>query len=177
MLSLETSISSMPNPWLELPLEDYEGHMNSPEVQQLGVLSELFREGLALRAPASVAILGIAGGNGLQHIDPQITKRVVGFDVNPEYLDTVRQRYAHLAALELHCVDLAVQRIDQAPVDLAHAALVFEHAGVECCLQNALSLVAEGGALSVLVQLPSLSEAAVRQVRFPRCRALSPTSR
>ena len=36
----------MKNPWLNIPVADYEGHMQSPEVGQLQVLSDLFAAGL-----------------------------------------------------------------------------------------------------------------------------------
>jgi threonine dehydrogenase-like Zn-dependent dehydrogenase len=144
----------MSNPWSDIPLADYEGHMNAPEVWQLGALSDLFAEAVALRRPASVAILGVAGGNGLDRIDGAVTSRVVGLDVNPLYLDAVRQRYAELLGLELDCVDLAEETISIEPVQLVHAALVFEHTGVGRALENAISLVAAGGALSVVLQLP-----------------------
>ena len=52
-------------------------------------------------------ILGIAGGNGLEHIDPAITTRTVGIDINAEYLEVVAQRHPNLHALELHHHDLA----------------------------------------------------------------------
>jgi hypothetical protein len=97
----------MANPWLSIPLEDYEGHMNSREVHQLDALSELFAEALACCRPQSVAVLGIAGGNGLDRIDRTITKRIVGLDVNPSYLEAVRHRYSSSEDLELWCVDLA----------------------------------------------------------------------
>jgi hypothetical protein len=145
----------MPNPWLSMPLADYEGHMSSPAVQQLDALSDLFAEALTLHNPASVAILGIAGGNGLERIDPSLVQRVVGVDVNHEYLDTVRQRYAQLPCLELHCIDLAEQALELRPVQLVHAALIFEHAGTDQALESAIFLVAPGGALSVVLQLPS----------------------
>jgi threonine dehydrogenase-like Zn-dependent dehydrogenase len=161
----------MPNPWLSVPLADYEGHMDSPEVHQLSALSELFAEALAFCRPESVAVLGIAGGNGLRHIDRAITKRIVGLDVNPSYLAAVRGRYAH-ACLELHCVDLAEHRVDLEPVQMVHAALVFEHAGVGVCLENALSLVAPGGALSVVLQLPTETGQNVSTSRFPSMQAL-----
>lgn len=45
--------------------------------------------------------------------------------------------------------------VKDAPVDLVHAALVFEHAGVGLCLENAVRMVGAGGALSVVLQLPS----------------------
>jgi threonine dehydrogenase-like Zn-dependent dehydrogenase len=162
----------MPNPWLSIPLADYEGHMDSPEVHQLGALSDLFAEALACCRPASVAVLGIAGGNGLQHVDRGVTKRVVGLDVNPAYLEAVRSRYASQCDLQLHCLNLAEQRLALEPVQLVHAALVFEHAGVELCLENALSLVAPGGALSVVLQLPGEVEQNVGASGFPSMQTL-----
>jgi hypothetical protein len=59
----------MLNPWLDVPLADYEGHMSVPELQQLGALSDLFADALAFGRSTSVAILGVAGGNGLDRID------------------------------------------------------------------------------------------------------------
>ena len=97
----------MSNPWLTVPLSEYEQHMSSVEVQQLGALSDLFAEVIGRCRPLSVAVLGIAGGNGLDHIDSSITARVVGLDLNPLYLEAVRDRYSHLPGLELHCVDLS----------------------------------------------------------------------
>lgn len=157
------------NPWLHVPLDDYEGHMQLASVAQLSALSDLFREALARVQPGSAAVLGIAGGNGLEHIDPAVTTRVVGLDVNPGYLDATRTRHAGLPGLELHQVDLAAAAVDVvglAPVDLVHAAMVFEHAGLGLCLDNALALCAPGGCLSVVLQLPSASDAAVAPSPF-----------
>jgi hypothetical protein len=142
------------NPWCEISLNDYEAHMTSAAVWQAEALGELFGEALALRKPASVAVLGVAGGNGLEQLDVQCTRRVVGVDLNPEYLDAVRGRYAQLPGLELHAVDLTNEIVQAAPVELVHAALIFEHAGLECCLENALALMTPDGALSVVLQLP-----------------------
>jgi hypothetical protein len=49
---------------------------------------------------------------------------------------------------------LTEEVLEVEPVELVHAAMVFEHAGVGRCLENAVSLVGEGGALSVVLQLP-----------------------
>jgi hypothetical protein len=157
----------MVNPWINIPLSEYEGHMNSPEVQQLEALADLFGEALERCKPASVAILGIAGGNGLDRIDNRVTKRIVGIDLNPVYLDAVRQRYPDILDMELHCVDLAESMVEVEPVQLVHVALVFEHAGIERCLDNALSLVAPGGILSVVLQLPSPIVQGVAPSAFP----------
>jgi SAM-dependent methyltransferase len=121
----------------------------------------MFAEALHSCHPESVAILGVAGGNGLEHIDPSVTRRVCGIDINPEFLSVVRQRYSALPGLELHCVDLAEQQIALPPVQLVHAALIFEHAGLDRCLDNAVDLVAPGGILSIVLQLPSATEPAV----------------
>ncbi len=156
----------MSNPWLTVPLAEYEGHMKSAKVQQLDALSELFAKALAYCRPNSVAVLGIAGGNGLEQIDASMMKRVVGLDINASYLNAVRQRYARMNGLQLFCVDLAEQAVDLEPVQLVHAALVFEHAGVSRCLENALSLVAHDGFLSAVLQLPSEIEQGVSPSGF-----------
>ncbi len=164
----------MSNPWLTVPLADYEGHMKSANVRQLDALSELFANALAYCQPNSVAVLGIAGGNGLDQINNSVTKRVIGLDINPAYLDVVQQRYAHITGLQLLCVDLAEQAINLEPVQLVHAALVFEHAGITQCLENALSLVANDGFLSVVLQLPSETEQNVSPSEFLTIQNLKP---
>jgi hypothetical protein len=47
----------MLNPWLSIPLNDYEAHIGSAKVQQL---SELFKRALDRYLPESVAVLGLA---------------------------------------------------------------------------------------------------------------------
>jgi hypothetical protein len=162
----------MSNPWLAIALEDYEGHMGSGNVRQLEALSDLFKRALDLCMPESVAILGVAGGNGLDLVDRATTKRIVGVDINAQYLQAVRQRYGALAGLELYCSDLAVEPLSLVPVDLVHVALVFEHTGLGCCLENALSLVAFGGSLSVVLQLPSETGQDVTVTRYSSMQAL-----
>jgi len=157
----------MSNPWLEIPFDDYEGHMRSADVRQLDALADLFAAALERRRPASVAVLGVAGGNGLEQIDSNVTKRVVGLDLNPRYLEEARKRYGGRCNLELYRVDLAEERVEVEPVSLVHAALVFEHAGVDRCLENAVSLVAAGGVLSIVLQLPGKVEQTVGSSEFP----------
>jgi hypothetical protein len=151
------------NPWFEVPLADYEAHMGSPAVGQLRALSDLFAEALRMSNPESVAILGIAGGNGLKRLEGTRVKRAVGVDINRDYLDEVRGRFGPITGLELYCCDLEKETLAVEPVDLVHAALVFEHAGLGRCLENAISLVALGGALSVVLQLPSTVEGEIGQ--------------
>jgi SAM-dependent methyltransferase len=105
------------------------------------------------------AVARVGSGNGA--IDPAVTSRVVGVDINPAYLDATRQRFDSLRGLELHCCDLANEAIAVEPVDLVHAALIFEHAGTTRCLENAISMIAPGGRLSVVLQTPSEIQANV----------------
>jgi len=163
----------MPNPWLSIPLGDYEGHMSAAHVQQLSALSELFREVVERCEPLSVAILGVAGGNGLEHLAAMRVGRIVGLDVNPRYLDETRRRHDTLAGLELHCVDLARDEVRLEPVALVHAAMVFEHAGLERALDNSVDLVAPGGWLSVVLQLPSSEADAVAPTPFTSVQSLA----
>ena len=162
----------MSNPWLSIDLGDYEGHMRSPGVQQLKLLAELFRRVLDSCRPESVALLGVAGGNGLEQIDCATTNRVVGIDINPRYLDQVRRRFGRLAGMELYCRDLAQPDSGIAPVALVHAALILEHAGLGVALENTLSLVAPGGHLSVVLKLPSATEQSVSPTEYPAMQTL-----
>ncbi|MBL8179219.1 MAG: class I SAM-dependent methyltransferase [Bryobacterales bacterium] len=161
----------MANPWLDVPLSDYEGHMSAPAVGQLDALADLFAQALAYCRPRSLAILGIAGGNGLDRIDPAVTARILGIDIHPHYLDAVRARYPALP-LTLLCADLQAESLDIAPVGMVHAALIFEHAGAGRCLTNALSLVAPAGSLSVVLQLPSTTEPGVSPTPFASIQTL-----
>jgi trans-aconitate methyltransferase len=147
--------------WLAIPLGDYERHME--EVGQLTPLSDLFGEALAVCRPRSVAILGVAGGNGLERINPAITTRVVGLDISNAYLEQACSRYPRL---ETCCVDLAHEKVQLTPVELVHAALIFEHAGLGLCLENALALVVSHGHFSAVLQLPGEPiESAYKSVR------------
>jgi SAM-dependent methyltransferase len=156
----------MLSPWLDIPLADYEGHMNSAGVQQLTTLAELFACALKRTVPESVAVLGVAGGNGLGQIDSAVTKRIVGVDINQRYLDEVRRRFGNLPGLELHCLDLAERDFSLARAALVHAGLIFEHVGLGVALQNALSLVAPGGSFSVVLQLPGGEDHAVATTSY-----------
>lgn len=160
------------NPWLQIPLGDYEGHMSAEGVGQLPVLADLFEQVLEELRPDSIAVLGVAGGNGFDRVERFGVARILGVDCNREYLDAVTARFGHLAGLELHACDLSQQKLDAAPVDLVHAALVFEHAGAGKCLDNAIRMVRPGGCLSVVLQLPSESAHGVSPTPFPSIQRL-----
>jgi len=161
-----------PNAWLSVPLEHYEGHMSAAAVAQLTVLADLFERALRQTKPPSAAILGVAGGNGLDRIDPAVTTRILGIDIHPDYLEAIRARYPSLPGLQLHQRDLTQPGLALEPVALVHAALVFEHTGLGTPVENALSLVAPGGWFSVVLQLPSTQQQAVAPTGYASMQSL-----
>ena len=64
-----------------------------------------------------------------EHVDPAVTRRVVGVDVNLQYLALARQRQMRLGSrLELYCTEAEKVLLDAGSFDLAFAGLFFEHA-------------------------------------------------
>lgn len=97
----------MHNPWEQIDLNIYETHMSSESVFQSQTLSSITKEQLNDYVHSKVAILGVAGGNGLEHIDTVNTQKVYGIDVNRQYLDACKTRYPQLNnILEFICCDL-----------------------------------------------------------------------
>ena len=123
----------MPNPWEEISLEDYEKHMRLASVMQLQAMNELMKGQFESYPVSSVMILGIAGGNGLEHIPAGRFDTVYGVDINASYLREVTRRYPNLAGV-LECLYLDLTgRADQLPrAELIVANLLIEYIGYEC---------------------------------------------
>lgn len=85
------------NPWKEVSLDDYEAHMSLSNVYQLQTLDKIMGSQFASRPVSSVAIVGVAGGNGLGNLAklPSITQ-VYGIDINPDYLRASARRHPEL---------------------------------------------------------------------------------
>ena len=123
----------MKNPWEEIPLTDYENHMKLGSVMQLQAMNEMMKGQFDAYPVTSVMIFGIAGGNGLEHIQKGKFKKVYGIDVNASYLKEVVQRYPELDGL-LEClrIDLT-DEADQLPkAEMVIANLLIEYIGYEC---------------------------------------------
>ena len=86
----------MSHPWKDIDLNDYENHMRLENVYQLQTMNEMMKEQFSAYPAKSVMILGIAGGNGLEHIDPKKFRSVYGVDINPDYLNVCQKRYSSL---------------------------------------------------------------------------------
>lgn len=121
----------MNNPWQEIDLIDYENHMSLGSVYQLQAMNELMKEQFAAYPAESVMILGIAGGNGLEHIDSQF-KKVYGIDINQNYLAECKNRYPKLKdSLVTICADLLDENLQLPHADLVVANLLIEYIGYE----------------------------------------------
>src|SRR5512138_1690764 len=135
-----------PNPWTVVPAADYERHMGPDGVDQLAPLSASFQEVYAAAQTDRLLVLGCGTGNGLEHVNPAVTKRVVGVDVNLQYLGVARQRFFHLGPrLELFCSEAEKFRTAPASFDLVHAGLIFEYVHPEVLVRKITEWLAPDG--------------------------------
>ena len=131
----------MHNPWEEIALTDYESHMSLETVYQLQTMNDMMREQCYAYDIKTLMILGIAGGNGLDHIKNGDFDRIYGVDINQHYLEACKQRYAHLANMfEPICTDLLRVDLQLPTADLLIANLLIEYIGYEC-FQRIVDLV------------------------------------
>ena len=93
----------MKNPWEEIELSDYENHMKLDSVKQLQFLNVMMKNQFNSYLIKTVMILGIAGGNGLEHINTDKIQKVYGIDINHRYLEKCIGRYGNLNDI-LECI-------------------------------------------------------------------------
>ena len=131
----------MKNPWIEIPLADYENHMKLDSVMQLQAMNEMMKGQFDTYSISSVIIFGLAGGNGLEHIQKNKFIKVYGIDINSSYLQSAIQRYPHLdGLLECMCINL-IDEADKLPkADMVIANLLIEYIGYQS-FQNAIRQV------------------------------------
>ncbi len=123
----------MKNPWEEISLSDYENHMKLDSVMQLQAMNEMMKGQFNAYSVTNIMILGIAGGNGLEHISKDKFEKVYGVDVNSDYLKEVAHRYSCLdGILKCLCINL-INETDKLPkADMVVANLLIEYIGYEC---------------------------------------------
>ena len=123
----------MTNPWEEISLSDYENHMKLDSVMQLQNLNQMMKDQFSAYPVSSVMVLGIAGGNGLEHIDNNKFEKVYGVDINREYLAAVTRRYSDISNI-LECIQLnLIEEADKLPkAELLIANLLIEYIGYDC---------------------------------------------
>lgn len=121
------------NPWNEINLNDYENHMKSSSVLQLQAMNAIMKDQFYRYPCRTITVLGVAGGNGLEHIDPGIIETVYGVDINRDYLEECKTRFHRLADTFVPlCVDLTEEPSDLPHADLIVANLLIEYIGYPC---------------------------------------------
>lgn len=163
------------NPWLTISAADYEGHMNSPNVDQLRFLSNVFKEILSRYHPLRMLVVGCTTGNGFEHIDFDAVERVVAVDINSEYLLILRERYAnYMHKIERVCNDINACAFKPKTFDLIHCALLFEYVDPEKTVRNITKWLSKKGVITVVLQLPDKKLTKVSDTSFHDLKRLDP---
>ena len=122
----------MSNPWEEISLSDYENHMSLESVNQLQTMNSIMKKQFSDYPVKTAMVLGIAGGNGLEHVSSDKFEKVYGIDINEGYLKTVEERYKGLAGiLECLSIDLITEPEKLPHAELVIANLLIEYIGYE----------------------------------------------
>lgn len=162
------------NPWLSIPAFDYEGHMSSPAVAQFSLLSREFKRALCAANPSSIMVLGCATGNGLEHVDPSVTRRLTAVDINPDYCSLVEKRFSHnIPGLEVLCGDLELLSLDKDAYSFIHAGLLLEYVDAEIIINKAADSLTSGGRFHTVLQLPDETHAPVTRTPYVSLTKLS----
>ena len=129
------------NPWEEISLETYEKHMSLDSVYQLQAMNRMMKDQFDIYPVETVMVLGIAGGNGLEHINTNKYKTVYGVDINALYLHETKNRYPNLSDI-LQCLHLdIVSEADKLPhSEFLIANLLIEYIGYDAFI-NAINII------------------------------------
>ena len=122
----------MTNPWEKIKLDDYEKHMSLDSVKQLQAMNSIMKKQFEAYPVDTAMVLGVAGGNGLEHIRKEKFRKVFGVDINEEYLKAVSERYSGISDV-LRClrIDL-INEYERLPnAELLIANLLIEYIGYE----------------------------------------------
>jgi len=171
-------VTDLNNPWLGIPLGDYEAHMASPEIGQAQMLADELESAVRHHAPSSVAIIGCSGGNGFERLTGTTIEHIVGIDINPTYVAAAHVRFGRrLPNLALYVADIQNAMPNIVPVGMIFAGLIFEYVDLRAAMQNLRRLCAPGGTLVALLQAPSAGEKAVSPSPYRSLQRLAPAMR
>ena len=152
--------------------------MALPGVGQARLIADTLDELVRAYRPLSVAVIGCAGGNGFDRLTGAGVRRVVGVDINTEYLNAARERYGSaLPDLELHAADIQSTQTRFAPVDFIYAALVLEYVDLDLALRSLHRYCHPGATLATLTQLPHCSQGHVSRSPYTSLKKLEPVMR
>ena len=142
----------MSNPWNEIELSDYENHMSLGSVGQLQSLNRFMTRQFDAYPVKTAMVLGVAGGNGLEHASKDKYETVYGVDINERYLEAVKERFKdRLDLIKCLKVDI-ISEVEKLPhAELVIADLFVEYVGYEA-FAKALKKI-EPEFVSVVIQI------------------------
>jgi len=142
----------MSNPWNEIDLSDYENHMSLSSVGQLQSLNRFMAKQFESYPVKTAMVLGVAGGNGLEHVRKEKYQTVYGVDINEQYLKSVQERYGNkLDVLKCLKIDI-LNEADRLPeAELVIANLFVEYVGYDAFVKAIKKIVPEY--VSVVIQI------------------------
>ena len=128
--------------------------MALPAVGQAGLIADELARVVEAYRPSSVAVLGCAGGNGLESLIGSSVRRVVAVDFNPNYVATTEARFRGRIE-ELQAIVANVEHDLQAfePVGLVYAALLLEYVNLGLALRFMLLIAGEGRFMRIFCPL------------------------
>ena len=140
------------NPWEEISLSDYENHMSLDSVKQLQAMNVMMKKQFEAYPVDTAMVFGIAGGNGLEHVNKEKYKKIYGIDINEEYLAEVKERYSDMKdILECRIVDLLGSIVALPKAELVIANLFIEYVGYEAFTKAILK--SEAKYVSCIIQI------------------------
>lgn len=71
---MESEFANSKNPWEEIDLDTYEKHMRLDTVRQLQAMNAIMKQQFEAYPVQTAMVLGVAGGNGLEHIRAKNTR-------------------------------------------------------------------------------------------------------
>ncbi|WP_258131139.1 hypothetical protein [Microbacterium sp. MYb66] len=127
--------------------------MSDARVGQLQLLSEITRDQLTSTPARRLGILGIAGGNGLDVIDPEQIDAVFGYDINADYLVACAARFGRKFGDRLVLTEACIDGHSMIePVGLLIANLFIEYVGLDEFLAFLAANAGGIGVVSCVIQ-------------------------
>jgi SAM-dependent methyltransferase len=152
--------------------------MALPDIGQAEMVTDQLKFAVEKNRPESLALIGCAGGNGLQAIVGGPVRRVVGIDINPKYVEIAHSRFhKYFPTFEVYVGNIESLDTMIEPVDLAFAALIFEFVDVACAFKTIKNICRPKGRFIILLQTPNASMPAVSISPYTSLKALTPVVR
>ena len=126
--------------------------MSLDSVKQLQAMNVMMKKQFEAYPVDTAMVFGIAGGNGLEHVNQEKYKKIYGIDINEEYLAAVKERYSDMKdILECRIVDLLGSIVALPKAELVIANLFIEYVGYEAFTKAILK--SEAKYVSCIIQI------------------------